>query len=247
MGSKMVEYLSVYQRLGIPDGFGVAVAVFSLSLALVPYLAGKNIGPIVIPDMNVPAKRRLRIGGPLLLVLSLALFFPLVPVHGESDFLDVRFETAHALYESDDFEEAFPIFNELARDGNAFAMFYVGRAYKRGRHVDENREAAAKWFAEALPRLKKGAKQGDTFSMYYLGRMYSNGYGTPKSKEKARFWYRKASDDGYAKAMYRIAEIYDDQQRYEKALEWYEKALTAGDIQARGHINRIRRILGRDG
>lgn len=165
-----------------------------------------------------------------------------LPVKAHDTLPGRELDRAHKLYKRRDYAEAFPIFLQLAKEGNAIAMFYTGRFYRRG-HIEQSDEKAALWFGRALTKLRSQTEMGDVFGMYYLGRMYSNGYATKKDKGTALFWYRRAADEGYAKAMFRIGEIRLNQGRYQEALEWFEKSLAAGDPQARRKIREVQELL----
>lgn len=155
-------------------------------------------------------------------------------------------ERAHDLYKAGDYEQAFPLFEQLAEQGNAIAMFYVGRFYRKGHHVRRNEDEARIWFTRAYTKLKKLAEQGNVPEMYYLGRMYRNGYGTAKDYDEAISWYIKAADNGYTRAIYRIGEIYQSKQDYDNALAWYRKAAAAGDHQAQSKIEEILNLNTKD-
>lgn len=151
-------------------------------------------------------------------------------------------ERAHDLYKSEDYEQSFPLFEQLAEQGNAIAMFYVGRFYRKGHHVRRNEDEARIWFTRAFSNLKELAEQGNVPEMYYLGRMYRNGYGTAKDYDEAISWYIQAADYGYTRALYRIGEIYQRKQDYDNALAWYQKAADTGDHQAQNKIEEIRNL-----
>ena len=69
--------LSTYGLLGIPDALAVTFALISLSLTLVPWLGGKDIGPLKIPNLEGLSKRLIIAIGPLTLVLFMIGFYPL--------------------------------------------------------------------------------------------------------------------------------------------------------------------------
>lgn len=74
-----------------------------------------------------------------------------------------------------------------------------------------------------------------------LAHRYENGDGVPKDAEKAFYWYRKAAEQGYAEAQYKLGKYWDlkrpaagesfDQFK-EEALKWYKKAAAQGDAAA---------------
>ncbi len=73
----MATKQNAYAKLGIPGAVGATVTLLALALALAPYLADKDFGFLKIPAFSEEAQHELRVLGPILLALSLALFFPL--------------------------------------------------------------------------------------------------------------------------------------------------------------------------
>ena len=66
--------------------------------------------------------------------------------------------------------------------------------------------------------------------------MYDLGRGIPKDYLEAVEWYRKAAEQGYAKAQYKLGFAYDIgldvPQDYLEAVKWYRKAADQGDAEA---------------
>lgn len=67
---------SVLQRLALPTEFGVALLLFSFTLAVAPYFSGADFGAVKIPVLSLTARKRLRIAGPFLLVIAVLLHVP---------------------------------------------------------------------------------------------------------------------------------------------------------------------------
>ena len=65
---------------------------------------------------------------------------------------------AIGLFENDKYDEALPIFEKLARDGNAEAMYYLGMMYYEGWGVERSQEEAVRWWKRANRRGSLDAK-----------------------------------------------------------------------------------------
>ena len=65
----------------------------------------------------------------------------------------------------------------------------------------------------------------DKIAQYYLGVMYMKGQGVEQDYEKAGEWFRKASEQGLAAAIYKLAGFYTEGKGVPKDLEfayvWY--------------------------
>ena len=72
--------MSIYQIFGIPTEVGSALFLVALGLTLSPYLGGLEAGPIKIPALPPDQGRKLQLGGPALLLLSIGLFVPFLPI-----------------------------------------------------------------------------------------------------------------------------------------------------------------------
>lgn len=102
-------------------------------------------------------------------------------------------------YEDDDYEEA---------------MLGLGRSYRSMSN-----------YSEALKWLQKAANIGNAEAMNMLGLMYDNGEGVTKNETTALNWYQRAANAKMPIAMYNMAFVYERQQNYFSAIEWYKKAL----------------------
>lgn len=69
---------SVFERLGLPTGFGTVLLVISLVVLLSPYLSGQRLGNIEIPRFSLKTQGTLKILGPMIFLLCIALFIPLL-------------------------------------------------------------------------------------------------------------------------------------------------------------------------
>ena len=65
---------------------------------------------------------------------------------------------AIALFEEERYDEALPLFEELAREGDAEAMYYLGMMHYEGGGVPKSQEKAVEWWKKANRRGSLDAK-----------------------------------------------------------------------------------------
>ncbi|WP_200763707.1 tetratricopeptide repeat protein [Nitrosophilus alvini] len=70
-------------------------------------------------------------------------------------------QEAIELYEKDRFEEALPLFKELAKSGDDEAMYFLGLIYYEGQGTKKDIDLAIKWW-------KKADKRGNLDAKYML-------------------------------------------------------------------------------
>ena len=66
-------------HLGVPSSIGVLALILAVLVALLPYLSGQDFGSLALPALGPSVQLGLMWAGPALLVLVLALFFPVWP------------------------------------------------------------------------------------------------------------------------------------------------------------------------
>jgi TPR repeat protein len=67
-------------------------------------------------------------------------------------------------------------------------------------------------YAVALAEWRPLAEKGMIEAQYNLGLLYSNGYGVEADLTEALKWYLAAAEQGYARAQFRVGEIYEADQ-----------------------------------
>jgi hypothetical protein len=98
----MTEKVSLFKATQIPDSFGVVLLVFFLILLLAPYFSGADFGVFRIPLFTDKAKKWLRIIGPILFILCVLSFIPIIPVASPPIPLEVYDdEVSQELYNND--------------------------------------------------------------------------------------------------------------------------------------------------
>jgi TPR repeat protein len=119
----------------------------------------------------------------------------------------------------------------MADAGNSAAQAFLGVQLER----DEKYESAVPW-------LEKAANQGQTEAMNRLGYIYSSTELHRENKfkwnplvdgKKALDWYRRSAALGNPQAMLQLGNVYLDgvlvTADYRRAIQWYEKAVEAGE------------------
>jgi TPR repeat protein len=114
-------------------------------------------------------------------------------------------------------------FQAAARQGDPAGAHHLGRAYSRGRGVEQNDGLAATFYRQAAGNYPRAA--------YELGVLYAAGRGVTQDAAQGLFWYRMAAYSGDGDAMQAIADAYhngtgvakDEQQ----SAEWARKAAAA--------------------
>lgn len=122
-------------------------------------------------------------------------------------------EKAKALY-----ERAYRLHGENAGEAaNLIGIIY----YNEGKY-----DKAIEWY-------KKGSAEGFPYSMANLGGMYNDGTGVGKDIDIAKAWYMRAYDahgDNAGDVANSIGSIYYDNEKYEKAIEWFRKGAEGGSL-----------------
>jgi TPR repeat protein len=92
---------------------------------------------------------------------------------------------------------------EKAKQGEAYAQYFLALRYDFGEGMPENDQEAVKWY-------RKAADQGNDLAQMSLGWMYNSGEGVPESDQEAVKWYRKAAYQGNANAQTSLGAMYFD-------------------------------------
>ena len=97
-----------------------------------------------------------------------------------------------------DYEEAIRLFEQVAEEGVASALYMLGECYYHGHGVRKNRKKAFSYY------LQTAEKEEHDDAEYSLGFCYENGEGTKEDILKAIYWYTKAEIDGSYDAKERL-------------------------------------------
>jgi TPR repeat protein len=149
--------------------------------------------------------------------------------------LDETAKRADAARARKDYATAVSLWQHLADDGRADAMFWLGYMYEEGIGFAQSDQQAVAWF-------RKAATFGSPTGMYCLGWMYQNGRGVARDDAQAAAWFRKAAEY-MPLAMANLAWMYENRRGVTKnkaeALVWYRKAAALGDETAKANLKRL--------
>ena len=126
---------------------------------------------------------------------SLTKTFYFIPQGNDKPATEIEEQVLQAFlyYSNKQYDKAFPLFKQLAEQGNARGQNGLGICYQHGFGV-------AKDYNQAIYWCKKSADQGYASAQFNLGYYYENGTGITKDINQAIEWYKKAADQGYVKA-----------------------------------------------
>ncbi len=152
----------------------------------------------------------------------------LIKLSEKNDFFGML-SLSEKYHNEKNYEEAEKIDKKLYELGAIDRINLIGKAeeYKK------NYEEAEKWYLI-------GANQGNIESMLNLGIFYDKIKGG-KDKEKAAEWYEKAATLNESRAMYLLAQLYQqDFNDMGLAQKWYLKALKNGRMDAKIKLKEIK-------
>ncbi len=105
---------------------------------------------------------------------------------------EIYFEDA----EMKDYDQAWIIFNEAAKQGNLIAEFYLGSMYAEGLGVEQNYPIALEWFKKASHPMHDAGMTGTHHlsiqAMIHIARLYAEGLLGEKDPKAAEPWLEKA-------------------------------------------------------
>jgi hypothetical protein len=113
-----------------------------------------------------------------------------------------RFDEGVAAYDAGDFETAYRIWNDLAREDDLAAMRNVAQLLRQGKGVAKDSKRAFKLYMSA-------AEKGLVTAMANLGDMYLAGDGVDRNPQAAAAWYARAAAAGLSLAQWKLADMYD--------------------------------------
>lgn len=134
------------------------------------------------------------------------------------------------------YEQAFAIYDSLAKAGDAKAQFNLGLMYQSGDGVNANLEQAVYWFGEA-------AKQGYTEAQYTLAAMVFHRDIQTLSYPQALELYRKAAINGHTKSQLNLGMLYYRGEVIERDLNeavlWILRAAEQNNSEAQSILGQM--------
>src|SRR5258707_1133271 len=142
-----------------------------------------------------------------------------------------------------------------ATSGSIESQFQLGFAYQFGKGVDQDINAAVRWYRMAADRgdpsaqnnlgylyetgpegIKNLAEAGEASAQYGLGVMYETGHGAKQDLQEALRQYRLAGERGSVEAQTELGEIYElgkgVKVDYQEAIAWYRRAANSGNAHS---------------
>ena len=150
-----------------------------------------------------------------------------------------------------DFQEAMRLFCQEAEQGNALAMYDLGRMWADGLGAEADPDAAREWYQKALNAFLSAEKElperKKTYLQYRIGKMYLAGLGTDQSYETAALWLDRAAEKSHKYAQYTLAGLYAKGQGVEKDLKHAFELYHASAIQGNPYASYEMAKMFRDG
>jgi len=150
---------------------------------------------------------------------------------------------------SQDYKTAFDLFGQAAEQGiasaqfaqtadkaDAEAQFKLGLMYDHGFNVEQDYDAAIKWY-------RRAASHGHAKAQIKLGSIYSEGRGVAKDYQTAINWYRQAAHRGIAAAQYNLGSVYETLDDYIHAHVWWNIAASKGHKDAVSKLDFIEKKM----
>ena len=137
--------------------------------------------------------------------------------------LGANIDEARKVYAEKNFKKAFPMFEQLSKDGNIESNYYLGNMYQFGNGIKQNDKKAFEHYTIASSTdNKKNLK-----SKFCLALIYSKGLGVKQNYKKA-FDLLKILDDkniGVAQSFmgFMYSNGFGKQENQKKAVQYFEK------------------------
>lgn len=153
---------------------------------------------------------------------------------------DERYEKALAAHDRKDYDTAFPLFKELAEEGDASAQFYLGMCYEYAQGVTQNYYTAFDWYLCS-------AEQGNSYGEYGVGLCYRLGRGVLSDYTQMIYWLSLSAEQGNAYGLLNLGYCYHKgigvDQDLEEARRLYELADEAGHPAAKQRLEEVEALL----
>ena len=163
---------------------------------------------------------------------------------------DLFLPNPEARQETDEARQNLERLAALATQGDMQAAHDLARAFHLGT------ASARQDYTRAFRLYKLAAEEGHPAAQFRLGMLYSTGNGIPylakrgiggfsnlkrANNVEAAKWYKKAADNGHGEAAFYLGNLYasgsiDLKQDYKRALDWYRKADSLGNVDALNNL-----------
>jgi TPR repeat protein len=122
----------------------------------------------------------------------------------------IKIDEARQLFESGEFEKAYPPLKLLARNGSVEADFMLYKLYLDGKAVKQDKALALKYLrhSASVSYKRTPGKWGFADAQYALGKHYAAGDGVTKNTKNALANFRLAARQGHRGAMAELPAYY---------------------------------------
>ena len=131
------------------------------------------------------------------------------------------------------FLKAITALTVLADNGDAWALYLMGRANEYGEGLDKDFVQAMKWY-------KKAAEKGESLAMRHISDMYRNGSGVDVTPKEVFRWVKTAADQGEDQSMVEVGKCYENAYGIEEnkslAFKYYRNAADLGNAEAQARL-----------
>lgn len=128
-----------------------------------------------------------------------------------------------------DLATAYKMMKEEAENGNALALYDIGRMHQKGIFVETDEEGAQEWYRQSLKAfLCTEEEKPKAYLEYRIGKMHQYACGTKQDFAKAAGWFQQAAFQGNKYAMYSLGMLYyrgeGVKQSYENAFRLFQQS-----------------------
>ena len=146
-------------------------------------------------------------------------------------------DRAFRLFNSENYDEAFPLLLELAKHGNPRAQGALSRMYINGWGTSENDREAYYW-------ASRGIEKDDPASQHVMGYINWLGLaGFKKDVDEAIRWFQRSAEAGYEHSFRYLALVYEEASHLagheQKALDWHMKSALSGNATSMEALGKI--------
>ncbi|MDD6208764.1 MAG: tetratricopeptide repeat protein [Clostridiales bacterium] len=156
----------------------------------------------------------------------------------------------HEPFHSD--AEIWDAVNQIAQQGEPFALYLIGNAYYYGDVVDffgidwdsmsdeQQYHSLHQWRLDAIPILERAVDSGMNFAVGNLIDIISSGdFGIPKDEKKEQQLIEKGAELGHAFYEYRLGKQYEEKKDFQNAELLYERSSRHGEESGSFALGRL--------
>ena len=153
---------------------------------------------------------------------------------------DDRLAKAIAAEDSQDYAASFALYSQLADEGNAYAQYCLGEAYRYGYGVKVDSEKSFYWYTLA-------AENGEAYGQVNLGLCYRDGFGARVDYERMLYWFVQSAQQGNPSGLINLGYCYHKgigvEVNLEEAKKLYEMSDAAGHPYAKTRLAEVNALL----